>query len=98
MKVRDVMSTSVACCTEDATLQEVAKMMVACDCGAIPGADREGRPVGMITDRDIVCRVVAQARNPLNLRASDVMTAPAVTVTAVLMVDGMRVNVNVAEV
>jgi CBS domain-containing protein len=81
MKVKDVMSMSVACCTEDAPLTEVAKMMVACDCGAIPVADRDGRPLGVITDRDIVCRVVAQGRNPVHLRASEVMSAPAVTVT-----------------
>ena len=81
MRVRDLMSSNVACCQTDTPLQEVAKMMVDCDCGEIPVADRSGRPVGVVTDRDIACRAVAQGRNALELTAGDVMTAPALTVT-----------------
>jgi CBS domain-containing protein len=39
------------------------------------------KPVGVITDRDIVCRTVAKGLNPLTLTASECMTTPAVTVT-----------------
>jgi CBS domain-containing protein len=56
-------------------------MMVDCDCGEIPVVDDAGRPVGVITDRDITCRAVAQGRNPLQLSAQDCMTGPALTVT-----------------
>jgi CBS domain-containing protein len=38
-------------------------------------------PIGMITDRDITCRVVAQGQNPLDLTAGDAMTASVVSVT-----------------
>jgi len=38
-------------------------------------------PVGMITDRDITCRVVAQGKNPLDLTAGDAMTSTVVSVT-----------------
>jgi CBS domain-containing protein len=82
MKVKDVMSKSVACCEPDTPLQEVAAMMVDCNCGEIPVADESGRLLGVITDRDITCRAVAKGRNPLDLTAADCMTSPAVTVTA----------------
>jgi CBS domain-containing protein len=65
----------------DTPLQEVARMMVACDCGEIPVVERVAgkKPVGVVTDRDIVCRAVAEGRNPLTLSAGDAMSSPAVT-------------------
>jgi CBS domain-containing protein len=82
MKVKDVMSKSVTCCASDTPLQDVAAMMVDCDCGEIPVMDARGQLIGVITDRDITCRAVAQGRNPLTLTAGDCMTSPAVTVEA----------------
>jgi len=83
MKVSDVMTESPNCCTPDTGLQEVAQMMVDCDCGCIPVVygERSKMPVGMITDRDITCRVVAQGKNPLELTARDAMTSTVVSVT-----------------
>src|SRR5262245_13356582 len=81
MKVKDLMSTNVACCRRATPLKEVARMMVECDCGEIPVTDEAGNPVGVITDRDIACRAVAQGRNPLELTAGDCMTSPPLTVT-----------------
>src|SRR3954447_21818193 len=83
MEVRDVMTKSPECCTPDTGLQEVAQMMVDCDCGCIPIVDSENSkmPVGMITDRDITCRVVAQGKNPLDLTARDAMTSTVVSVS-----------------
>jgi len=82
MNVQDVMTQNPACCTPDTPLQDVARMMVENDCGAIPVVDsiRNMKPVGMITDRDITCRAVAQGLNPLELRAQDCMTRGAVSV------------------
>jgi CBS domain-containing protein len=80
MKVKDVMSKNVACCGSDTPLQDVAAMMVDCDCGEIPVADGRGRLLGVVTDRDITVRTIAQGRNPLMLTAADCMTSPAVTV------------------
>lgn len=81
MKIKDIMSKDVSCCTPDTGLQEVARMMVECDCGEIPVVDDRTsmRPVGVITDRDITCRAVAQGKNPLQLTARDCMTSPVVT-------------------
>ncbi|MEO8041398.1 MAG: CBS domain-containing protein [Acidobacteriota bacterium] len=83
MNVAEIMTKDPACCTPDASLQEVAKMMVDSDCGCIPVVDsKDSRmPVGMITDRDITCRVVAKGQNPLDLTAKDAMTTTVVSVT-----------------
>ncbi|MFZ5562048.1 MAG: CBS domain-containing protein [Pseudomonadota bacterium] len=82
MQVQDIMTRSPACCTPATTLQEVARMMADCDCGEIPVLDRQRRPVGVVTDRDICIRAVAQGRDPARLRAQEVMSAPAITVRA----------------
>lgn len=82
MKVEEIMAKDVACCTPNAQLREVAKMMVEHDCGAIPVVESEGsrRPVGIVTDRDICCRSVAEGKNPLEMNAQDVMTPNVKTV------------------
>ena len=83
MQVKDMMTRNPACCTPDTSLREVAQMMVQKDCGEIPIIeDEESRiPVGVITDRDIVCRTVADNRNPLDLTAAECMSKPIITVT-----------------
>lgn len=57
--------------------------MVVKDCGAIPVIENTASkiPIGVITDRDIVCRTVANDLNPLDLTAADCMTQAIVTVT-----------------
>lgn len=83
MKVREIMTENPAHAMPDTSLQEIAKMMVENDCGCIPiieGSDAK-TPVGMITDRDIVVRSVAENQNPLELKAGDIMSVEIVTVT-----------------
>jgi CBS domain-containing protein len=80
MQVREIMSAEAVCCSPDTSLAEVAEMMVAQDCGEIPVCDQTGKPIGVVTDRDIVCRIVAKKKNPLSLRASDCMSSPVVTI------------------
>jgi CBS domain-containing protein len=77
------MSVNPSCCTPDTKLQDVAQLMVQCDCGEIPVVEdrRTMKPVGVVTDRDITCRAVAEGRNPLDLAARDVMSKPVVTVS-----------------
>lgn len=63
-------------------LKDVARLMVDFDCGEIPVVeDQAFRPIGVITDRDITIRTVAEGQNPLELTARDCMTVPVVTVT-----------------
>jgi CBS domain-containing protein len=79
MQIRDIMSPNPACCARSTSLQEVAHMMVAEDCGEIPVCDEARKPVGVVTDRDIVCRLIAKGKNPLEMRAEDCMSSPVVT-------------------
>ncbi len=82
MFVNEIMTQSPACCNTDSSLKSVAKMMAENDCGCIPVVEKDGgKPVGVITDRDIVIRSVAEGKNPLDLTAGDVMTDTVVTVT-----------------
>jgi CBS domain-containing protein len=73
------MTPAPQCCSRDTTLNEVAKLMVETDCGEIPVTDGS-RLVGVITDRDIVCRAVAKGKNPATATAGECMTEPAITV------------------
>lgn len=83
MKVGEIMTSNPACCTPDTNLREVARLMVENDCGEIPIVDDQNskKPLGVITDRDIVVRMLAQGHNPLERTARDAMTSPATTVT-----------------
>ncbi len=82
MKVKDIMTRDPYCCISGTTLQFVARMMLDCDCGEIPVVNNEVelKPIGVITDRDIVCRAVAQGKNPLDMTAGECMTQPCITV------------------
>jgi CBS domain-containing protein len=86
---RDVMTSDPACCTPDMTLDQVAKLMVENDCGEIPVVDAAGHPIGVITDRDIVCRVVAEGKNPVAHTVEQYMSLPVVTVRADAPVDAV---------
>jgi CBS domain-containing protein len=77
---RDIMTPNPACCTPNTTLDQVAKLMVQHDCGEIPVIDTSEQPIGVVTDRDIVCRVVAEGKNPMGHTAASCMTQPVVTV------------------
>ncbi len=83
MKVSEIMTPSPACCLPETSLREVAEQMVRYDCGAIPVIDAGGNhPIGIITDRDITVRSIAEGKNPLQLKARDCMTSPVDTVYA----------------
>lgn len=77
---RDVMTTEPARCSPGTTLDQVARLMLHNNCGEIPIVDTADHPVGVVTDRDIVCRVVAVGKNPSGHTAEECMSAPVVTV------------------
>jgi CBS domain-containing protein len=79
---KDVMTPDPACCSPHTSLDQVAKMMILNNCGEIPIVDAANRPVGVITDRDIVCRIVAEGKNPMGHTAEQAMTAPVVSLAA----------------
>ena len=83
MEIREIMTQDPVCCTPDTSLETVARLMLRHDCGEIPviESDSTMRLIGVITDRDIVCRSLAQGQNPLTMAAKDCMSAPPVAVT-----------------
>ena len=73
MNIREAMHPKADWASHDMPVSEVAKMMADEDIGAVP-VGKDDRLVGMVTDRDIVVRVVAAKRDPERTRAEDVMT------------------------
>ena len=63
MHIRDVMTPNPRTVSPDDSIQNAARIMRDCDTGAVPVVDN-GRPVGIVTDRDIVVRTVAEGRDP----------------------------------
>lgn len=77
---RDIMTPDPVCCSRNTTLDQVAKMMLQHDCGEIPIVDSNDCVIGVITDRDIVCRAVAKGKNPIGYTVESCMSSPVVTV------------------
>ncbi|MBA3847796.1 MAG: CBS domain-containing protein [Planctomycetes bacterium] len=84
MLVRDAMTRDPASCTPDTLLVEVARLMVAHDCGALPVIrdDRERKPVGVVTDRDLVVRALAEEHDLRAITVTQVMSNSCVTILA----------------
>jgi CBS domain-containing protein len=73
MQLKKIMTPEVERLPKDASIHEVARKMKALDVGMIPVYDGD-RLVGMVTDRDITLRVVAEGRDTTNTPAHAVMT------------------------
>lgn len=84
MKIGEIMTSSPACCVRDTKLEDIARLMILKNCGAIPVVDnvQTFKPIGIVTDRDITCRSLGNGRNPMNLAAKDVMTINPLSLTA----------------
>jgi CBS domain-containing protein len=83
MRVIEIMTPDPACCTPDTRLPQIARLMVSIDCGEIPVVDdlETRNLLGVVTDRDIVCRAVAYDHIPADVRASEVMSSPVIAVS-----------------
>jgi len=71
--VKDVMTPQAEVASPDETVEDAAVTMKALDIGVLPVCDEEGL-VGVLTDRDIVIRVVAEKRDPKAVRVGEAMT------------------------
>ena len=89
MQIKEIMTKNPACCDPRDSLQQAVKLMVDNDCGEIPVVDgRETNiPIGVVTDRDIVCRTIGKGLNPLEMQVGDCMSTPLVSVTPDKTVD-----------
>jgi CBS domain-containing protein len=83
MKVSNIMTPSPATCHRETKLQEAARLMKQCDCGAIPVVEEgTNHPIGVITDRDITVRALSEGRNPLEMKVGECMTSPVETISS----------------
>ncbi len=80
MQVQEVMTRNPVCCAPETRLSDAARLMAEHDCGELPVLDEGGRPIGVVTDRDICCRGMAQEKGP-DASVREVMSRPAVTTT-----------------
>ncbi len=62
-QAKDIMTTNPTCCGPNDSIRQAAQGMAQSDCGELPVMDGD-RLVGVITDRDICCRAVAQGMDP----------------------------------
>ena len=74
MNVSEVMSSDVRIASPDDTLQRAAQLMYEIDAGVLPVGEGD-RLVGMITDRDIAVRAVAEGRAPATCKVREVMSS-----------------------
>lgn len=77
---RDVMTSNPTTVTNGDMLDRVAKLMKDEDTGVIPVCDQSKKIIGLVTDRDIVVRVVADGGDPKSTRVDQVMTTDLYTV------------------
>jgi len=80
MMVRDVMSSPVVTIDEDEAVNEAAGSMDMHDLGAVIVKNKACKSIGIITERDIVIRVVAKNLKPDTVKAKEIMTTPLVTI------------------
>jgi CBS domain-containing protein len=74
MKAQELMRKSPACCTPESSVREAARLMLEHDCGCIPVVEKGTRRlVGVVTDRDIACRCVAEGKGP-DVGVREIMT------------------------
>jgi CBS domain-containing protein len=76
MKIQDIMTKDPVCVTPGTTVRDAAKLMQREDTGIVPVVESQGskKLVGVVTDRDIALRIVAEGRDA-DTRVSDVMTS-----------------------
>jgi CBS domain-containing protein len=79
-KARDVMTRNPTTVMETASLQDVARVMKESDTGVVPVCDDAKKVIGLVTDRDIVVRVIAEGKNVTQEKVSGVMTKGVKTV------------------
>jgi CBS domain-containing protein len=73
MQLRDIMTAGVEVISPEATIQEAAQKMSRLDIGPLPVCDGE-QLVGMLTDRDITVRAVAEGCDPMTTTVREAMT------------------------
>jgi CBS domain-containing protein len=79
---RDVMTGGAECVDENDTITDAAKRLKELDVGAMPICGEDNRLKGMLTDRDIVIRVIAEGKDPNSTKAGELGEGKPVTIGA----------------
>jgi CBS domain-containing protein len=79
---REIMTGGAECIGESESLADAAKKMRELDVGALPICGEDNRLKGMLTDRDIVVKAIAQGKSPDDVRAGDLGDGKPVTIGA----------------
>ena len=82
MTLKEVMTKDPKTCAPTDTVQQAAQLMKSEDVGPIPIVGPDGKLEGIITDRDIVLKVVAEGRDSKTTKLADVMSTDLITCTA----------------
>ncbi|MGD8565489.1 MAG: CBS domain-containing protein [Candidatus Bathyarchaeota archaeon] len=80
MLVRDVMSSPPITVNENTRAHKIAELMDKHALGCIIVTGKKGKPIGIITERDLVRRILAKNVKPDSIKAKEVMTSPLITV------------------
>jgi CBS domain-containing protein len=78
-QVRDLMVSSVVTIEPGTSIVEAARLMIQAEKGPLPIVEGES-PVAMVTDRDIIARVVAEGRDPNSVKVEDIATHELITI------------------
>ncbi len=79
INVGDAMTRGVICVDAEDTVQEAAEVMKKNDISSVI-VTKKGDGIGIVTERDIICKVVAESKNPRDMMVKDVMTSPLITI------------------
>jgi CBS domain-containing protein len=82
LRVRDLMTSDPVTIEPQASVVDAARRMIQKKKGPLPVVEGDGRAVGMVTDRDIIARVVAEGRDPGSVTVEDIATRELVTIGA----------------
>lgn len=80
MKINEIMTRNVTCVSPQTSVAQVATMMKDLNIGSLPVCNESGI-IGIVTDRDIVVRNVAENRNPNDVSVDSIMTYNVATAT-----------------
>ncbi|MDH5460878.1 MAG: CBS domain-containing protein [Candidatus Bathyarchaeota archaeon] len=77
MNVKDVMVEAVITVEADTKVRDAVKLMNENEIGCLV-VEKSGKPVGIVTERDVLKKIVCQSENPEEVRVSEIMSAPLV--------------------
>ena len=79
IRIRDIMTSPVITIRKNAKVSEAASAMCAHNIGSLVVVDREEKPVGIVTERDMLRKVVVTCKNPKAVDVTQIMSSPLVT-------------------